>query len=90
MQSIGMNATHMIAGAGEPDGAATRPSDTARLYAGAVEATPMTMLETRPRAPVLRPFAPGAPDAPTVVSDMLDRLPQGSEGTHSARDRSVA
>src|SRR5579872_3376460 len=42
---------------------ATKPSVAARLYAGAVEATPMTTLDTRPRAPAFKPFSAGcSPD----------------------------
>jgi hypothetical protein len=33
------------------------PSVAAMLYAGAVDATPMTTLEMSPRAPDLRPFS---------------------------------
>ncbi len=55
-----MNDTIMIAGDLRPTPATTTmsPRVTARLYAGAVEATPMTMLETMPSAFDFRPLAP--------------------------------
>ena len=40
-----------------PPAAMTRPSVAARLYAGAVDANPTTTLDTRPRAPRLRPLS---------------------------------
>src|SRR5512141_238772 len=68
MHSIGMNATHMIAGAWTPTASATSPSETARLYAGAVDATPITMFDRYPNAPVLRPLVPGAPSGAAVAA----------------------
>ena len=47
MQAIGRNASHITAGALNPTDAVTRPSDAARLYPGAVEATPMTVADTQ-------------------------------------------
>src|SRR5579871_2870637 len=64
MKNIGMNATHMIAGDANPTDAATTPSDAARLYPGAVEATPMTTLEMNPSAPDFRPFSSAVPGSP--------------------------
>src|SRR4051794_9934983 len=62
MRSIGTKAASMMAGACTPTPATatTRPSDAARLYPGAVEATPMTTLDTKPIAPVFRPFSPAS------------------------------
>src|ERR1700728_407492 len=40
------------------------PRVAARLYAGAVEATPMTVAETSPTAPVLSPFSTCSSMAP--------------------------
>src|ERR1700755_3404615 len=55
-----MNEINTMAGAFTPDSSAPplamiRPSVAARLYAGAVDGIPTTMLETRPSAP---PFSP--------------------------------
>src|SRR5882757_4349125 len=50
----------MIAGAFGPETTTIRPRLAARLYAGAVEAIPMTTLDTSPIAPPLSPFSPGA------------------------------
>src|SRR5579862_8884921 len=55
VRKIGMNARTATIGAPRPTTATINPSVAARLYAGAVEATPMTVAETRPRAPVLSP-----------------------------------
>ena len=62
-----MNETSMIAGdlSPMPATATTSPSVTARLYAGAVEAMPMTTLDSMPTALVFRPLASSA--ARTVV-----------------------
>ena len=54
---MGMKARIVTIGACSPIATTTKPSVAARLYAGAVEATPMTTLEIRPSAPVLRPFS---------------------------------
>ena len=55
--SIGMNASSATAGALRPTAATTKNKVAARLYAGAVEATPITTLETRPSAPPFRPLS---------------------------------
>ena len=62
MQSIGMKATRSTAGAASPTPctATMNPSVAARLYPGAVEATPMTTFESELTAPDLRPFSPAA------------------------------
>ena len=57
-----MKARIVTIGACSPMATTTKPSVAARLYAGAVEATPMTMLEIRPSAPAFKPFS-GAPCA---------------------------
>src|SRR2546423_6359298 len=59
MNNIGMNATMMTKGVLNPTKKTTKPSVAARLYAGAVEATPITMLASRLSAPFLRPFSAG-------------------------------
>src|SRR5689334_2004595 len=59
IKKIGMKASSMTSGAFTPTSEETRPMDAARLYAGAVEAMPITTLAARPRAPVLRPLPPG-------------------------------
>ena len=53
-----MKETIITAGAWNPIPwtATTNPSVAARLYPGAVDATPITRLDTQPRAPVFRPF----------------------------------
>ena len=55
-----MKATSITAGAWNPipPTATTNPSVAARLYPGAVDATPITRLDTQPSAPVFRPFSP--------------------------------
>ena len=59
MNSIGMKARIVMMGAPSPLMAmTTKPSVAARLYAGAVEATPTTTEEMSPRAPPLSPFSP--------------------------------
>ena len=57
--SIGTNAITMMIGAWNPipTTAVTAPRVAARLYAGAVEATPITMLETNPSAPAFSPLS---------------------------------
>src|ERR1700730_14231527 len=56
VSSIGTRARIATSGALKATAATTPASVAARLYAGAVEATPMTMLEISPSAPDLRPF----------------------------------
>src|SRR6266536_5753331 len=63
--SIGMKANSMMIGARVPTSWLISPSVAARLYPGAVEATPMTTLESRPIAPSLRPLCAG--DRPRVA-----------------------
>ena len=65
MQSIGRNARIMTAGACRPTASTTTPIVAARLYAGAVEATPITTLDIRPSAP---PFSPLSPPGSSVTS----------------------
>jgi hypothetical protein len=70
IRNIGIKASSMIAGAFIPTMplpfvvATTKPRLAARLYAGAVDAIPTTMLETRPSAPVLRPLSPAVSGYP--------------------------
>ncbi len=52
-----MNAITATMGEPSPTTATMNPSVAARLYAGAVEATPMTVAATSPSAPPLRPFS---------------------------------
>src|SRR5579875_1185302 len=54
--SIGTNASRATSGDFSPTAATTKKRVAARLYAGAVEATPMATLDARPRAPGLRPL----------------------------------
>src|SRR3954470_6175308 len=75
ISSIGKNASTTTTGVCRPTNATTKPSVAARLYAGATEATPMTVVEKRPSAPDLRPLSRGsAAAAPmalaSVVADM--------------------
>src|ERR1700722_8979424 len=58
-----------------PTTATMSPSVAARLYAGAVEATPMTVAETSPRAPVLSPLS-------TCSSAMPGGAPSAVAMTH--------
>src|SRR5215218_2918560 len=58
MSSMGTNASHRTAGDCSPTAAATKPKVAARLYPGAVEATPITTLERKPSAPPLSPLPP--------------------------------
>ena len=57
MNHIGKKAQMVTIGACTPIATTTKPSVAARLYAGAVEAMPMTTLEIRPSAPDLSPFS---------------------------------
>src|ERR1019366_2166797 len=54
---MGMKAITTTSGVISPTRATTKPRVAARLYAGATEATPMTMFETRESAPGLRPLS---------------------------------
>ncbi len=49
--------------------AVTKPRVAARLYAGAVEATPMTTLDMKPSAPVFSPFWSGGVSSPSIATD---------------------
>ena len=72
-----MNAITATIGEPSPTTATMNPSVAARLYAGAVEATPMTVAETSPRAPVLSPFstccsiAPGGAPSAVAITHLL-------------------
>src|SRR5579862_10073764 len=57
MHSIGRNDTTSVPGLCTPTTATMRPSVAAMLYAGAVEETAITTLETSPSAPVRRPLS---------------------------------
>src|ERR1039458_3237725 len=70
MNHMGKKARTVTTGAWRPIATTTKPSVAAMLYAGAVEATAMTMLEIRPSAPVLRPFS-GARLAGSTISATL-------------------
>src|SRR4051794_24905744 len=73
MKRIGTKAINMITGALRPTSWDTGPRVAARLYPGAVEATPITMLDRRPIAPTLRPLlaTPGGGGAVVVISAIL-------------------
>src|SRR5213592_4864337 len=76
MNSIGTNASRMMIGDLAPTSPATLPSADARLYAGATDATAMTMLDARPMAPSLSPFrATGSGGAVTVMLRLSQVLP---------------
>src|SRR5688572_9525600 len=62
MNRIGRNAISMMTGAFAPTSWLMPPRTAATLYPGAVEATPITMLDSRPIAPSLRPL-PATPGA---------------------------
>src|SRR5580693_3260080 len=57
MQSIGRNDTISVPGLCTPTTATIRPSVAAMLYAGAVEETAITTLESSPSAPARRPLS---------------------------------
>src|SRR5881392_4215449 len=57
MQSIGRNDTISVPGLCTPTAATIRPSVAAMLYAGAVEETAITTLESSPSAPARRPLS---------------------------------
>ena len=77
MKSIGRNARIITAGDCRPTASATAPIVAARLYAGAVEATPITTLDIRPSAP---PFSPLSPPGSSVT-------PAGRRRGHAGRHR---
>src|SRR5215213_7313046 len=58
MRSMGTNDRQRTEGDCSPTAAATKPKVAARLYPGAVEATPITTLERKPSAPPLSPLPP--------------------------------
>src|ERR1700734_3382480 len=74
VRKIGTNAMTATIGEPSPTTATMKPSVAARLYAGAVDATPMTVAATSPRAPPLRPLstccsaAPGGAPAAVAMS----------------------
>src|SRR5436190_23444408 len=57
MHSIGRNDTISVPGLCTPTTATIRPSVAAMLYAGAVEETAITTLESSPSAPARRPLS---------------------------------
>src|SRR5664279_3153289 len=63
---IGTKASTTMDGDCNPTRATIRPSVAARLYAGAVDATPMTTLERSPIAPVFSPLPPSSVERPCV------------------------
>ena len=64
----------MISGACTPTPAmTTKPSVAARLYAGAVDARPITALDSNPSAPDLRPLSAAA--GPCSVTLMVRSTP---------------
>ena len=67
MRYIGTKASSMIAGVFSLAITTMNPRLAARLYAGAVDAIPITTLDTRPSAP---PFSPLVPGAVPAVSDV--------------------
>src|SRR4051812_27325861 len=63
MKYIGMNASSIIDGALTPTAMTTKPRVAARLYAGAVDAVPMTIDDNSPTVPRLRPLSTAVPSA---------------------------
>ena len=61
MKYMGTNASSMIEGAFTPTAMTTKPRVAARLYAGAVEAIPMTIEDTRPTVPRFKPLSTAVP-----------------------------
>src|ERR1700729_3858402 len=57
MQSIGRNDTISVPGLCTPTTATIRPSVAAMLYAGAVDETAITTLDSSPSAPARRPLS---------------------------------
>src|ERR1700744_2371086 len=57
MQSIGRNDTISVPGLCTPTTATIRPSVAAMLYAGAVDETTITTLDSSPSAPARRPLS---------------------------------
>src|SRR3954468_6212711 len=76
MNSMGMNASSMITGDCRPTTAATSPRTAARLYPGAVEATPMTVLDSSPSVPARNPLSlvRGPVDASTTTAPLVKEL----------------
>ena len=68
MQSIGRNDTISVPGLCTPTTATIRPSVAAMLYAGAVEETAITTLESSPSAPLRRPLSCAGADAVGVTT----------------------
>ena len=58
MHAIGTKANNMMKGAFAPTSLAMPPMPAAKLYPGAVEATPMTMTAMRPSDPPFKPLRP--------------------------------
>src|SRR6185437_2930803 len=67
MQSIGRNDTISVPGLCTPTTATIRPSVAAMLYAGAVEETAITTLDSSPSAPARRPLSCAGADAAGAV-----------------------
>src|SRR5437870_13469062 len=67
MQSIGRNDTISVPGLCTPTTATIRPSVAAMLYAGAVEETAITTLESNPSPPARRPLSWAGADAAGAV-----------------------
>src|SRR5690242_20142418 len=83
MQSIGRKDTISVPGLCNPTTATIRPSVAAMLYAGAVEETAITTLESSPSAPARRPLswvcadAAGAEITGGAVVSALTRVAMG-------------
>ena len=73
MHSIGRNDTISVPGLCTPTTATIRPSVAAMLYAGAVEETAITTLESSPSAPARRPLSWEAAswDSPGLMPPVL-------------------
>src|SRR5436190_7666967 len=83
MHSIGRNDTISVPGLCTPTTATISPSVAAMLYAGAVEETAITTLESSPSAPARRPLscagtvAAGAVTTAGTVVSALTRVVMG-------------
>src|SRR5579864_2936133 len=86
MHSIGRNDTTSVPGLCTPTTATMRPSVAAMLYAGAVEETAITTLETSPRAPARRPLsrAAGAGAGAGAAAVAAGPVPRSGGATGSA------
>src|SRR6185437_10097394 len=84
MQSIGRNDTISVPGLCTPTTATIRPSVAAMLYAGAVDETAITTLDSSPSAPARRPLSCEAVPWPAVPRAAAPWAAAGAEITGGA------